>query len=94
MSHPGRRVCSFAPTRSKNIPMHDIVQKEKRWVPGPIYIPHSDWRQQFKLRGKWGKYKKISFTESVFNSEKDKVPPSKYDVFHSKKNKPLGSIKL
>lgn len=32
-----KRVCHFGPSRSKNIPMFDIVQKEKSWVPGPIY---------------------------------------------------------
>ena len=61
-----RRVCSFAPGKSKNICFTDIVKKEKAWVPGPVYVLHTDWRQHLPPRGKFLKGRKELFTETVF----------------------------
>lgn len=61
-----RRVCSFAPGKSKNICFTDIVKKEKAWVPGPVYILHTDWRKHLPPRGKFLKGRKELFTETVF----------------------------
>lgn len=33
-----KRVCSFAPSQSKNICFTDIAAKNQSWKPGPIYI--------------------------------------------------------
>ena len=52
-----------------------------KWVPGAQYIPHTDWEKtNFKARGKFGKYKKITFTEEVLNFESKKVGPNKYET--------------
>lgn len=64
-------------------------------MPGPIYLPHTNWKQEMeKKAGKFGKYKKESFTESVFKKEKDRVPPTAYNVWDAKANRPLGALKL
>lgn len=89
-----KRVCSFAPGKSKNICFTDIVKSEKAWVPGPIYILHSDWRKHLPPRGKFLKAKKELFTDTVFKREKNKVPPTAYNVLNAKENRPLGALKL
>lgn len=63
-------------------------------MPGSKF-PHSKWTDEFKNKlGKWGTYKKILFTESVFNAEKDKIAPNKYETFNGKTKRPLGAFKL
>lgn len=89
-----RRVCSYAPSHSKNICFTDIVKKEKAWVPGPVYILHTDWRKHLPPRGKFLKGRKELFTETVFKREKSKVPPTAYNVLEAKKNRALGALRL
>jgi len=58
-------------------------------------VPHSDWRKKsIAQKGKFGKYKKILFTETVMNFQKLKPAPNAYENFDYKKNKPLGATKL
>ena len=59
--------------------MFDIEAKKKKWVPGPIYISHEDWKN-CKLPGKFGKYTKITHTHEIMNWEKNRRPagPASY----------------
>jgi len=66
-------------------------------VPGPQYIPHTDWNKtNFKGRGKFGKYKcpKVTFTEEVLKYEKFRAGPHHYTTFDKGKNKTLGAFNL
>jgi hypothetical protein len=77
--------------------MFDIVQKEKSWVPGPIYQPHTDWKEQLlkgNNKGKFGTYRRSTFTDSVMQSEAKKVAPNLYETAHYKHNKPTGALNL
>ena len=71
-------------------------QRVHGWYPTPggIYVPHSDWKEQFPRRGKFGKYKKMTFTDEVFKYEKDKPSPQKYDTKNWKVNRSPGNFKL
>lgn len=90
-----RRVCSFAPSKSKHICFTDQAKKDKSWVPGPVYVLHSDWRKHLPLtRGKFLKGKKESFTDSIFKKEKHRVAPSAYNTFNNKEMRTLGALKL
>lgn len=63
-------------------------------MPGPK-VPHVKWTDELRSKlGKWGTYKKISFTEGVFNKEKDRIAPNKYETFNGKVKRPLGAFKL
>ena len=98
--HP-KRVCSFAPGKSKNICFTDIAQKNTKWKPGPIYIEHSDWRKNIDF-GKFGKYTmpKITFTDEQMRWERNRRPagPTSYDTFlkdfNKSKDRPLGNFKV
>ena len=59
------RVTSFAPSVSKNVSMFEQIGKERKWVPAAIYVQHSDWNKTGPKVGKWGTYKKQTFTEEV-----------------------------
>jgi hypothetical protein len=59
------RVKSFAPSKSENVSYFEQTGKDWKWVPAGIYIPHSDWTKTAPKPGKWGKYKKQTFTEEV-----------------------------
>jgi hypothetical protein len=53
-----------------------------KWVPGAQYVPHRDWNKtNFKGIGKFGKYKKITFTEEVLKFEKPKAGPHHYTTY-------------
>lgn len=90
-----KRVCSYAPSQSKNICFIDHVQKDTKWKPGPIYVPHSDWRKNLTA-GKFGKYKKITFTEDQMKWEKNRRPagPTSYDNHNLHLKRSLGAFKL
>ncbi len=38
-----KRICSFAPGKSKNVCYVDSYKSLFKWVPGPIFVGHSDW---------------------------------------------------
>lgn len=47
-------------------------------TPGPIYVAHDDYmksQQQSPNKGKYGKYKKFTFTEEVFKREQFRMSP-------------------
>lgn len=72
-------------SNQKYVNQYDKFAAEKKWVPGP-QTPHCSWGKLLeKTPGKMGVYKKITFTESVFLSEKDKVPPTRYETFNAKR---------
>lgn len=93
------RVASFAPSRSPNVNMFEAAAKKKKWVPGPIYIKHDDWKK-CKLPGKFGKYEKITHTAEIMKTEKAKRPigPASYTTtnkdFLKGPIKPLGNYKV
>jgi hypothetical protein len=61
------RICHFAPGKGKNLSFIDIQKASTKWIPGPIYVPHEDWRKtSASTKGKFGKYQKITFTNEVF----------------------------
>ena len=94
-----KRVCSFAPSKSKNICFTDAAAEKNKWKPGPIYIQHSDWRKNLNV-GKFGKYKKVTCTEQQMHWEKTRRPagPASYDTFIKDftkgPNRPLGNFKV
>ena len=64
-------------------------------MPGAQYVPHRDWNKtNFKGIGKFGKYKKITFTEEVLKFEKSKAGPHHYTTYDYKKNKTQGAFNL
>lgn len=65
------RVCSFAPSKSKNISFIDIAKAISKTRPAPHHLTHKDWRKEsIAQKGRFGKYKKITMTQEVFDSEK------------------------
>lgn len=57
-------------------------------------MPHSDWKDNFGRRGRFGKYKRLTFTDDVMKSEKDKPSPQKYETSNFKVNRSPGAFKL
>ena len=45
--------------------MFEQIGKERKWVPAAIYVQHSDWNKTGPKVGKWGTYRKQTFTEEV-----------------------------
>ena len=47
------------------------------WIPTPgaIYVPPTDWKENLKGRGKFGKYNKITFTEDIMKREANRPSP-------------------
>ena len=88
------RVTSFAPSKSKNFGFMDQAAKDWKWVPAGIYIKHSEWDKTAPKTGKWGTYKKISFTESVMTQEKSKPSPANYQTFNLHQEKILCALNL
>ena len=66
------------------------------WIqtPAAIYVPHSDWKDNFGRRGKFGKYKRSTFTDELMKIEKDKPSPQKYETSNFKVNRSPGAFKL
>lgn len=52
------RVTGFAPSKGKFVGCYTVEQRVQGWIPTPgsIYVPHSNWKEQFPRRGKFGKY--------------------------------------
>ena len=57
------RIKNLGMTKNKPKCFTDQRAHDFKWVPAAIYIPHRDWNKtNFKAKGKFGKYKKITFT--------------------------------
>ena len=89
-----RRVASFAPSKSPNVNMYDLIAKQNKWKTGPK-TQHWDWSANMaKLPGKMGKYKKVTHTAQIMTEHKDRVAPSKYDPSPAYKRKTKGAMNL
>lgn len=88
------RVNSFAPSKSKNVSIFAETAKDFKWVPAAIYVPHSDWNKTAPKVGKWGTYKKITFTEEVMKREKSKPAPTNYATYNLHQEKILCPLNL
>lgn len=90
------RVSGFAPSKGKFVGCYTVEQRVQGWIPTPagIYVPHSDWKDNLKGRGKFGKYKRMTFTDDVWKYEANKPSPQKYDTKNWKVNKSPGNFKL
>jgi len=72
----------------------DTKAKAFQWVPPAKYVAHDDWNKtKFPdKRGKFGKYKKETFTEDVFKYEKGRTGPHHYSTYDQyRKAKPHGN---
>jgi hypothetical protein len=60
------KIKQFGMTKYEPKCFTDKAANDLKWVPGAQYVPHRDWNKtNFKDKGKFGKYKKITFTEEV-----------------------------
>jgi hypothetical protein len=57
-------------------------------------VPHSDWNKTAPKVGKWGTYKKITFTEEVMKKEKSKPAPTNYATYNLHQEKILCPLNL
>lgn len=66
----------LAPTKSKNISVFEQEANVQKYKPGPIYVSHDNWNNLTVdgPKGRFGKYKKITFTEEVFAKMKGAGP--------------------
>ena len=69
-----------ASNRDKRKNFADLHAENIKYIPGPKYLKHSDWREN--IRGRTGKFltnARKTFTDSVMEYEKKTPAPSKYD---------------
>lgn len=75
----------------------DQKAKAFQWVPPSKYVAHDDWKvlqnKGSDKRGKFGKYKKETFTEEVFKYEKSRPSPHAYPTFKLKEKYVHGNYK-
>jgi hypothetical protein len=88
------RTLHFSSNRFVETCFTDQRAKAFQWVPAAKYVTHSDWRNQFPGRGKFGKYPKVTFTAQQLKDEKDKVGPHHYTTYDKRKNRSLGAFNL
>ena len=93
------RVTGFSPTKGKLGPgCFTVENRVQGWinVPEPSkYMGPENWdsRNPRNLQGKFGKYKKITFTESIMDHEKNKPSPRHYNTFNLHQTKSPGNHK-
>ena len=58
----------------------DLHALNLKYIPGPKYLKHSDWRDNIKGRkGKFLSEARKTFTDRIMEYEKKTPAPSKYD---------------
>jgi len=90
------RVSGFSPSKGKFVGCYTVEQRVQGWIPTPgaIYVPPTDWKENFARRGKFGKYKRQTFTDEIFKYEAPKPSPQKYETKNWKVNRSPGNFKL